>query len=312
MDKGSKIALARRPAPFFTVDVFTDQPFGGNQLAVFPDASKIPVELFQSIAREFNYSETTFVLPPLMNENAARVRIFTPLAELPFAGHPTIGTAFVLAYTGALPLSGDLTETAFEELSGEVKITIRADDGNLDFVYLTAPELPVVVGPAPTIAVLAQVLLLETDSFDHLSPAPAVVSGGTPFLLVPVKDVDALSRCRIHLENYNRLVHESGINKIFVYTHNKNDRQEICARMFAPAIGIPEDPATGSAAVALGGYLAEHESLTDETLHWTIHQGIQMGRPSTMFVEAEKRNGDVQFVRVGGKTVLISEGQMSL
>src|SRR3954464_14241907 len=187
-------------ARFVTADVFTDRTFGGNQLAVFPDASAIPVDLMQPIAREFNFSETTFVLPPDDRANTARVRIFTPGGELPFAGHPTVGTAHVLAATGAIGLSGDLTRIVFEEGAGPVPVSIRATGGKPVFAQLTSAKLPEVGPPPPSIARLAEMLSLQPSDLRGGSYQPESVSCGVPFLFVPVTDRAAVGRSRIKVD----------------------------------------------------------------------------------------------------------------
>src|SRR5688572_29883601 len=162
--------------PFITVDVFTDRPFGGNQLAVFPDARAIDPAQMQAITREFNFSETTFVLPPNNPAHTARVRIFTPRRELPFAGHPTIGTAHVLAGTGAIALAGDLTPIVFEELAGPVPVTIRRKNGRAEFCQLTAAKLPVTGPQPPGRERLAAALSLPVDTLSSGPFAPEIVS----------------------------------------------------------------------------------------------------------------------------------------
>lgn len=300
-------------ARFVTADVFTNKRFGGNPLAVFPDAREIPPELFQTIAREFNYAETTFVLPPLSKQHTALVRIFTPAVEMPFAGHPTIGTAHVLAATGSLPLLGTETRIVFEEAAGPVAVTIRGCDGKPESAELTSPVLPEVAGEAPDTTVLARMLSLNDDELAPQAFAPAVVSGGTPFLLVPLANRAAVAKARINLEVYESLLPHFISDKVFVFSLGTADMErEVHARMFAPAIGVPEDPATGSAAVALGAYLAWSDPLFAGTLRWNIEQGIEMGRPSLLEAEADKREDRVTSVRVRGATVLVSEGTMQL
>jgi trans-2,3-dihydro-3-hydroxyanthranilate isomerase len=300
-------------ARFVTADVFTDRRFGGNQLAVLPDSSGIPPELFQSIAREFNYAETTFVLPPADTRHAARVRIFTPGAELPFAGHPTIGTAHVLASIGAIPLTGDETKIVFEEAAGLVPVTVHARDGKPTFAQLTSPQVPAIVGEAPDVESLAELLSINTNDV-LLSPVgPAVVSGGIPLLFVPLKDNAVVARARLNLNTYELLMRDYISDKVYIFSlEGEGLRGGVHARMFAPAIGIAEDPATGGGAVALGGYLAMLEPLTEGTLRWKIEQGVEINRPSLLEVEADKKAGKVTAVRVGGSTVLVSEGTMTL
>jgi trans-2,3-dihydro-3-hydroxyanthranilate isomerase len=300
--------------PYLTADVFTRIPFGGNPLAVFPDASGIPPELMLAIAREFNYSETTFVLPPDQPAHAARVRIFTPGGELPFAGHPTVGTAHVLAAIGQIRLTGDETRIIFEEGVGPVPVVIRSRDGYPDHVQLTAAQPPSFTPPPPNADIAGLLSLAPSDLVGDAMP-PATVSCGVPFLFVPLKDREVLSRARINLPLWESTLAVHVTSMVFPFTLDGSEPgagADVRARMFAPGIGVPEDPATGSAAVALGGYLAAAHPEATASLRWTVHQGVEMGRPSVLDVEAEKRDGSVVATRVGGSSVIVCQGTMRL
>lgn len=300
-------------ARYLTADVFTDRKFGGNQLAVFPDAREIPPDLMPQIAREFNYSETTFVLPPDDPSHTAKVRIFTPGGELQFAGHPTIGTSHVLAVVGAVPLTGDETHIVLEEGVGPVKVTIRSRDGVPEFAQLTAAKLPEVGPPAPASEKLAAMLSLSKDDLIGRDMQPESVSCGTPFLFVPLTDRRAVGRARVKGDLLDAALAGYVTNKVFVFAMDgERPGSQVRARMFAPTIGVPEDPATGSAAVALGGYLAARDPRFEGTLRWVVEQGFEMGRPSILEVEADKRGGKVTAARVGGRTVMMCEGTIEL
>ena len=300
-------------ARYLTADVFTDTRFGGNQLAVFPDAGKIPADLMPHIAREFNYSETTFVLPPHDPGHTAKVRIFTPGGELQFAGHPTIGTAHVLASIGAIALTGAETRIVFEEGVGPVPVVIRTANGRPEFCQLSAAKLPEIGPPAPTAATLAAMLSLFPSDVLDADMAPESVSCGTPFLFVPLRDRATVGRARLKLDLWEAALRGYITNKVFVFAMDgERPGSSVRARMFAPGIGVPEDPATGSAAVGLGGYLASRDSLADGTLRWIVEQGFEMGRPSILEVEADKAGGAVTASRVGGRSVLVCDGMMSL
>jgi trans-2,3-dihydro-3-hydroxyanthranilate isomerase len=299
--------------PFITADVFTDRPFGGNQLAVFPDARAIDPALMQAITREFNFSETTFVLPPDNPAHTARVRIFTPGRELPFAGHPTIGTAHVLAETGAIPLTGDLTPIVFEEIAGPVPVTIRRKNGRAEFCQLTAAKLPVTGSQPPGRERLAAALSLPVDTLSSGAFAPEIVSCGVPFLFVPLVDRAAVARAKVRTDVWDEVFRGGGTSEVFVFSRDgERPGSHIHARMFAPGIGIAEDPATGGAAVALAGYLAARSEQREGTLRWVIEQGFEMGRPSILEAEADKTNGSVVATRVGGASVIMTEGTMVL
>lgn len=299
--------------PYVTVDVFTDRAFGGNQLAVFPDASGVPPELMHPIAREFNYSETTFVLPPSDRSHTRRVRIFTPGGEVPFAGHPTVGTAHVLASIGAIPLTGEVTRIVFEEQVGPVPVSIRAQGGRPVFCQLSVAKLPEIGPPPPPPEELAAVLSLEPRDILGGDFAPQAVSCGLPFLIVPVRSLDAMRRARVRLEPWERALGQAWARDLYVIAFGGERRgTDVRARMFGPGVEVPEDPATGSAAATLGGYLAARDQRGDETLRWTVEQGFEMGRPSILEIEVERAGGRTTAVRVGGNSVIVCEGRMEL
>jgi trans-2,3-dihydro-3-hydroxyanthranilate isomerase len=300
-------------ARYLTCDVFTDRKFGGNQLAVFPDAREIAPELMPQIAREFNYSETTFVLPPDDPSHTAKVRIFTPGGELQFAGHPTVGTAHTLATIGAIALTGDETRIVLAEGVGPVPVLIRSRNGRPEFAQLSVAQLPEVGPPAPSREKLAAALSLQVSDLLDGAMMPESVSCGTAFLFVPVRTRDAVSRSRVRLELFDEAVAGYVTQMVMVFAMEAEDAgHDIRARMYAPGIGVPEDPATGSACAGLAGYLAARDKRADGTLRWVVEQGFEMGRPSILELEADKKNGAITAVRVGGRTVMVCEGMMSL
>jgi trans-2,3-dihydro-3-hydroxyanthranilate isomerase len=297
--------------PFVTADVFTKDQFGGNQLAVFTDAEKLPPELMPKIAREFNFSETTFVLPPRDPRHTRHVRIFTPAGEIPFAGHPTIGTAHVLASIGAIKLNGTETRITLEEGVGPVPVTIRSDNGKPVFAQLTAAKLPEVGPPPPPAGDLARALGLDESDIRTDAFKPEGVTCGLAFLFVPLRDRKALARARVRLDEFERVLGGYWTPMVFIFC----DQPELPgshyrARMFAPTAGVAEDPATGSANAAFGGYLAARDKRTDGTLRWVVEQGFEMGRPSLIEVEVDKRAGAVTAARVGGSSVLVTKGEL--
>jgi trans-2,3-dihydro-3-hydroxyanthranilate isomerase len=298
---------------FVTADVFTSNQFGGNQLAVFPDASELPADLMPRIAREFNFSETTFVLPPSDPKNTRRVRIFTPAGEIPFAGHPTVGTAFVLASIGDLKLTGAETRIVFEEGVGPVPVTIRAKHGKPDFAQLTAAKLPEFGPKPPSNKDLARILGLKADDVLTGELSPEAASCGLAFLFVPVCDRAALGRARVRLDDFEKVLNGYWTEKVFVFCDDPElPGSNYRARMFAPTISVPEDPATGSACAAFGGYLGKRDKRADGTLRWVVEQGFEMGRPSILEVECDKRDGAITAVRVGGSSVLVTKGELYL
>ena len=298
------------PYTFYTADVFTDTLFGGNQLGVLPDARGLTTEQMLAITREFNYSESTFVFPPDDPKHTRRVRIFTPGGEVPFAGHPTVGTAHVLAAIGEIPLTGDLTRIVFEENVGPVPVTIRARDGKPEFAQLSVAMLPQVSEPPVRRERLAELLSLDVQDVLDGEYAPQTVSCGLPFLLVPLRDRKAVARSRLRLEPWEQTLRGTPSEMVMVFAADaERPGSDIRARMYGPAVSVAEDPATGSACACLAGYLAARTP-RDGTLRWVVEQGFEMGRPSILETEADKQNGAITAVRVGGKTVLVSKGEL--
>jgi trans-2,3-dihydro-3-hydroxyanthranilate isomerase len=305
---------------YHTLDVFTDVAFGGNQLAVVTDARTLSDEQMTALTREFNYSETVFVLPPDDPKHTRRVRIFTPGAELPFAGHPTVGTAFVLAAVGEIELDGDETRIVLEEGVGPVTVLIRSKNGKPYFTQLSAAKMPERGPMSCDVATVASLLSLSTDDIDVSGPyAIEAYSAGVPFLYVPVRNLAALGRAILNRDVWEKTIKNSWAPEVFVFTEIeeslgragvKNGDGILQARMFAPAMGLVEDAATGSAAAAFGGYLASRTARKDGLMKYLVHQGVEMGRPSKLFVETDLVAGVVKAVRVGGASVLVASGEL--
>src|SRR6201996_2829546 len=271
---------------FILTDVFTEQPFGGNQLAVFPDGTGIPDAQMQAYARELNFSETTFVLPPRKPGHTHRVRIFTPTMEVAFAGHPNIGTAVALAAEGARDL-------VFDEDVGTVRIAARTE-GARGFAELTLERA---AETRPTDLAPAQLAAMLSLSEGSIGPRPAVfASVGLPFFIVPLADFTAVAAARLDMPVWERLMPPGLWSRdVYVVAGGFTPGGHLKARMFAPADGVAEDPATGSAAAAFAGSLAA--SLPDGTFAWTVAQGAEIGRPSLISVSVEKRAGQVAAIR---------------
>jgi trans-2,3-dihydro-3-hydroxyanthranilate isomerase len=298
---------------YVTADVFTDQPFGGNQLAVFPDARGIPDHRLQDVAREFNFSETTFVYPPSDPAHTRRVRIFTPGTELPFAGHPTVGTAHVLAALGEVPLTGTTTRIVFEERVGPIPVAIRAENGRPVHCELSVAKLPEEGPPPPTREAIAAALSLDPSDLLDGDWAPRGYSCGVPYLFVPVRDRGAVARSRIQTEAWERALKDTWAPEPLIFARDgERAGSDLHGRMYAPSFGIAEDPATGSAAAAMAGYLAARQPRRDGTLRWVLEQGFEMKRPSILEFEADIADGAVTAVRVGGATVIVCEGMMEI
>jgi trans-2,3-dihydro-3-hydroxyanthranilate isomerase len=299
-------------AKFHTLDVFTDRVFGGNPLAVFPDADGIPPSLMQRIARELNLSETVFVLwdaPPEGTD--CRVRIFTPASELPFAGHPTVGTAYLLAMLGRVRAEDGGARVTLGEGVGPVPVAVRMEGGRPVFAMLSAARMPEHGPPPPPPAVIAELLSLDEGELGG-SLGTTFATSGVPWLFVSVRDRAALGRVRLDAGAWERHLSGAWAPHVYVVTDDAAGDATVQARMFAPAMGITEDPATGAAVTALALLLAARDAVGDGTLRWIIDQGVEMGRPSRLHVEADVHGGALTAVRVGGAAVLVSEGEMML
>jgi trans-2,3-dihydro-3-hydroxyanthranilate isomerase len=289
---------------FYTCDVFTNKRFGGNPLAVLPRASGLSDEQMQQIAREFNFSETSFVLPPETG-HTRKVRIFTPFDEIPFAGHPNIGTAFVLASVGELGRLDAPTAVIFEERAGQVPIDIDVVDGRPTRCELAAPEV-LSLGETMAVKTVADVLSLSPEDFVTDTHPPQAASVGLPFLFAELRGRDALERVRVDAGALGALEAVGAPLAIHTYVRDAGEC-DLRARVLIAAGGY-EDPATGSANCALAAMLAQLDPDSDCELRWRIAQGVEMGRPSMLYARAEKRAGEVVSTRVGGESVLVSEG----
>lgn len=291
--------------PFQTLDVFTRTRFGGNPLAVVLDADALTTEQMQAIAREFNYSETTFVLRPRSDRHSAHVRIFTPTVEVPFAGHPNVGTAYALATAeGAEAVS----EFTFEEAAGLVPVRILRVEGKVDRVQLTAPQALSIGRSFATASVAACLSLKQADIASGVHP-PCIASVGLPFLVVEVATRAALRRAKPDMAAFSTILPADGADAIYLYCRElqaDDGAVDFTARMFAPFDGLPEDPATGSATAAACALLATLEKTAPR--HFEVAQGIDMGRPSLLSVEVE----DERTVHVAGACVSVMSGTLTV
>jgi trans-2,3-dihydro-3-hydroxyanthranilate isomerase len=294
---------------YITVDVFTDRAFGGNPLAVVFDAEGLSTEQMQAIATEFNYSETTFVLPPADKANDANVRIFTVRSELPFAGHPNVGTAFVLASQAAkIP-----ARLRFEEKAGLVPVEILMAQGRVVGAELTAPQ-PLTKGATVDAKEAAAILSLAVPDIRTDRHPPQVASVGLPFLIVEVASREAVKRAKPDAAAFWETLPAAGTDAVYFYTRDVPKPEEpldLQARMFHPAVsGLSEDPATGSATGAAAAYLAELDAVRDGEVSLRIGQGFDMGRASLLLTRVIKKNGAVVSTHVGGNCVQMMEGTM--
>ncbi len=296
-------------ARYLLVDVFTGEPFGGNQLAVFVDGEQVPEILMQRIARELNLSETTYVLPPEDPANLCRLRIFTPLEELPMAGHPTVGSAFALAVEGRIAAP---TTIRFEEGVGLVPVEVEgeADRPTGAVMVQPLPEFGPRFGEAAHIAAM-----LSLDEADLEVGLPLeVVSCGVPYLLVPLASLAAVERARLRPDLWEKHLGSFASRHVYLFSRETlGDDATVHARMFAPAAGVPEDPATGSASGPLGCYLMRHGLVAGgERVPIVCEQGYEIGRPSWIEVEISGDRAAINEVRVGGGCVLMGEGRLRI
>jgi len=292
---------------YVTVDVFTDRMFGGNPLAVVLDAGGLSTAQMQAIAREFNYSETTFVLPPRDAAHDAEVRIFTVNSEIPFAGHPNVGTAFVLASRG----DTSPARLEFEEKAGLVPVEILRENGRVVGAELTAPQALKRMTRLGVDQAAACLSVSAGDIVVERHP-PHIVSVGLPFLVVELASRDALRRARPDAAAFARIFPRDDSDAVYFYTCDvppAEQPSDLQARMFHPgASGLSEDPATGSATVAIAALLADLDARRDGELSLTIGQGVDMGRPSLLLTRVRKQAGAVVSAHVGGCCVNVMEG----
>lgn len=296
------------------VDVFTNQPFGGNQLAVFPDARGLTAETMQALAKELNLSESAFVLPAQDAVSDYRVRFFTPAVELPMAGHPTVGTAFVLAHEGMLQLGEPETTITFEEGVGMVPVTLSVRDRHLHLIQMRQP-LPTFGPVFADREAVAQMLSLDLAHLETTLPLE-VVSCGVPFLFVPVKSLEAMRAIRFRLDIWERVLRDFAAPHVFAFTQEVvHPTSTVHSRMFAPAMGIAEDPATGAASGPLGCYLVRHglvQPTTMGTSQMVSEQGFELGRPSLVQVKIEQDGPHITGVSIGGQCYFMGKGQIML
>lgn len=315
-----------RTLRYVTADVFTPEPFTGNQLAVVFGAEGLPTETLQAITREFNYAESTFVFAPETPGTTRRVRIFTPELEVPFAGHPTLGTAHVLVATGEVtPTADDIAAGEMTVVLGEnvgpVPVRLRLEHGVPVHGTFTTAQLPEERVEVTDFEALASTLSLSADDFVGGAHAPAAVSCGLPFLIMPLTSVAAVRRARLNMDAWQRVLHGRWGAWPLVFAMAADDEPaelpahvrgcDIRARVFVPGSTVPEDPATGSANAALAGFLAARTP-RDGALRWEVAQGVEMGRPSRLSIAAHKSHGSITAIHVGGATVIMAEGTLAI
>ena len=302
-----------QPIPYEVIDVFTDTRFGGNPLAVIPDARGLDAALMQRIAAEFGFSETTFVFPPAEARHTAQVRIFTPVAEVPFAGHPNVGTAYVLGRGASVFGQAVGTEMWFEERAGLVAVSVARRDGLVTGASITAPRA-LEIGLDVPVGLVAACATLTPADIEVESHPPLVLSVGLPFVFAELSSRAALARARPNRERFAEadaaVPLADGGFALFLYVPEPGEVWRLSARMFAPLDNVLEDPATGSAAAALAAYLVSRLPEADGDMTLLIEQGVDMGRPSRLQLAVHKAHGLVQRVSVGGDCVPVMRGEL--
>jgi trans-2,3-dihydro-3-hydroxyanthranilate isomerase len=298
---------------YHLLDVFTNEKFGGNQLAVFQETNQLETDLMQKIARELNLSETVFLFPPSDQTKTKQVRIFTPKMELPVAGHPTVGTAFLLGMENWLETAEGVNDWILEEGVGDILVRVYKEDGKITKAEMNQP-LPSFGDIFSGISSAADLLSLSVDDI-HTSVPIQTVSSGVPFLFIPVKSLDAMKRINFRTDVWQKTFsYHTETRHIFAFTtETVHASSTVHGRMFAPAMGITEDPATGIASGPLGSYLTEHSLIPiQEDGYYSIRseQGLEMGRPSFIDISIYKEGKEYKQVKIGGMSVKVGEGKI--
>jgi len=284
---------------FYVLDVFAEKKYAGNQLAVFRNAGHLSTEEMQQIAREVNFSETTFILSDEQKGDGFEVRIFTPMEEVPFAGHPTLGTAHILRNE---ILQGRADSVTLNLKVGQIPVSFSPDG------YAWMKQMPPVFGPQHKTEILASLLGLEPAELDERHPVEEV-STGMPFFIVPLKNLAALQKIKVNKEKYFDLIKDTVAKGILVFCPEAHEPQnDISVRVFVEYHGVPEDPATGSGNGCLAGYLVQHRYFGTDNIDLRSEQGYEMGRPSLLLLKAGQ-NGTKLDVSVGGKSILVAQGE---
>ncbi len=288
---------------FYIVDVFAEEKYAGNQLAVFRGVENLSTEQMQRIAKEMNYSETTFVVSEIIESGGYFVRIFTPQQELPFAGHPTLGTAFILQQE----VIRQPIETVMLNLKvGQIPVTLSYQNQKIDLLWMRQNQP--IFGQQFDRETIAPILNLKADEFDDRYPIQEV-STGLPFIIVPLKKQRSLQHAKISREKLFELIATTEAQAILVFCpETYHAENQLCVRVFVDGLGIPEDPATGSANGCLAGYLAQYHYFGDSSVDVRVEQGYEMGRPSLLLLKAQKTDDKIE-VSVGGHVVMVAKGE---
>ncbi len=288
---------------YYIVDVFAQEKYNGNQLAVFVDAGTLTSQQMQRIAKEINYSETTFITDNQSREGGYDVRIFTPAQELPFAGHPTLGTAYII---GQEVIKQPVKKVILNLKVGQIPVSLHYADNSLDLLWMQ--QKPPTFGQKFAIEAIAPLLNLSIDDLDSNFPIQEV-STGVPFIILPLKTLAAVKKAKVNLEPYFALISNTEAKSILIFCpetyHQENN---LNVRVFCDYLGIPEDPATGSANGCLAGYLANYAYFGADSIDIRVEQGYEIGRDSLLLLKAQKTDADID-VFVGGKVIMVAKGE---
>lgn len=288
--------------PFCIVDVFAEEKYTGNQLAVFTDAAALSPTEMQKIAREMNYSETTFILSREPRQDGYDVRIFTPQKEIPFAGHPTLGTAFVIQQK---IIHKPVEEVVLNLKVGQIPVSFGYKESQADILRMK--QIEPTFGRSVDVRSISQALSIDESKIDDRFPIEEV-STGLPALIVPLKDLSSLKQIQVVKDRCFDLINDISAKLILVFSSETHSQEnDLSVRVFADYYGVPEDPATGSANGCLAGYLVRHRYLGDTRVNIRAEQGYEIGRPSLLFLKAEEKGGKIS-ISVGGKVIQIAEG----
>lgn len=305
----------QRQIKFVQADVFTDTAFGGNPVAVVPDASELTSDGMQKVAREMNLSETAFVCAPTDSQAHLRVRFFTPKQEIPFAGHPALGAAYILAQEGRFTLNEPLTRIRLQTMMGILPVDLHITRGEIQKVVLVEPThtLMARIEHDEDILQLATGLSIQANQIARDRFPVEVVSTGLPVIITPLRSLTAVKNILLQSGPIEELCNKYGAQGVMAFSlMTVQPQSDVHTRMFAPVIGIPEDPATGSASGALGAYLVRHRALpVQPTTHILSEQGYELDRPSTLYIEVDSHLNEIREVRVGGQTIVVLEGVLT-
>ena len=290
--------------PFYIVDVFAEGKYTGNQLAVFRHAESYSVHEMQQLAREMNYSETTFILSDEIRDGGYAVRIFTPETELPFAGHPTLGTAYIIQQE---IVRERIDEIALNLQIGKIPVTFNYVEKRPELLWMK--QIQPIFGKTFTPDLISKILRLDETDINNQFPIQEV-STGVPCIIVPLKTLDAVKRASIDRDRYFKLVNELTVKTILIFsTETYGKGNDLNVRFFADYYGVPEDPATGSGNGCLAGYLIKHNFLGRDQINVRVEQGYEINRPSLLFLSASKKEDGID-ISVGGRVVMIAEGNL--